>query len=65
MWKRGFQVFILISVTALFYSSEAFAQLGPGNPGGDPDVPIDGGLSYLIAGGILYGVHRLRKSRKK
>jgi hypothetical protein len=30
----------------------------------DPTVPIDGGLGFLLAAGMIYGVHRFRKSRK-
>ena len=34
------------------------------DPGGDPDTaPIDGGLSLLIAGGVGYGVKRVREKR--
>jgi hypothetical protein len=34
-------------------------------PPGDPnDVPIDGGLSFLIAGGVGYGLYRLKKSKE-
>jgi hypothetical protein len=32
----------------------------PGLPGGDPDVPIDGGILVLVAAGIYYGVKRIR-----
>ncbi len=59
-------------------SSDAFPNLNeaePGNPGdpggggtGDPDdagVPIDGGLSLLLAAGAGYGANKLRKNRKK
>lgn len=39
---------------------------GPSDPGGDPDnAPIDGGLSLLIAGGVGYGVKKVRENRKK
>lgn len=31
----------------------------------DPDVPIDGGLSLLLAAGVGYGVKKVRDSRKK
>lgn len=37
-----------------------------GEPGDDPDAPIDGGLLLLIAGGIGYGikkVHHINKAR--
>lgn len=33
----------------------------PGLPGGDPDVPIDGGTLVLLAAGIAYGVRSLKK----
>jgi hypothetical protein len=30
----------------------------------DPTVPIDGGAGFLLAAGLIYGLHRYRKSRK-
>lgn len=30
------------------------------DPGGGPDVPIDGGLSLLLAAGAAYGVKKYR-----
>lgn len=36
---------------------------GPIDPGNDPDVPIDGGLSLLLAAGAGYGVRRLRRKK--
>ena len=33
--------------------------------GPDPDAPIDGGLSLLLAGGIGYGIKEIRESRKE
>lgn len=33
----------------------------PDDPG---DVPIDGGLSFLIAGGVGYGMYRLKKAKE-
>ena len=39
----------------------AFAQ----DPGGGPDVPIDGGLSLLLAAGAAYGVKKYREGKKK
>jgi hypothetical protein len=35
------------------------------DPGIDPDVPIDGGLSLLLAAGVGYGTKKLRERRKK
>ena len=50
---------MLIAVTILPFF--AIAQ----DPGGGPDVPIDGGLSLLLAAGAAYGVKKYRNSRKK
>ncbi len=37
-----------------------------GGPGGDPDaVPVDGGLSFLAAAGVAYGVKKIKEYRKK
>ncbi len=29
------------------------------------DAPVDGGLSILIAGGVGYGIKRIKEARKK
>ncbi len=34
------------------------------DPGGGPDVPIDGGLSILLAAGAAYGVKKYRDHKK-
>lgn len=41
------------------------SRLGGPNPGGNPDVPIDGGISLLVAAGAAYGIKKARDSRKK
>lgn len=47
----------------------AFAQIGGGGGGGgglgNPDVPIDGGLSVLVAAGVAYGAKKVHDARKK
>ena len=48
---------IVVSILPFF----AMAQ----DPGGGPDVPIDGGLSLLLAAGAAYGVKKYREGRKK
>jgi len=35
------------------------------DPGDNPDAPIDGGLSLLVAAGVGYGVKKVREGRKK
>ena len=51
-------------VCFLMYVPSLLAQ-GPDNPGGDPDIPIDGGLSLLIAAGVAYGAKKANTRRKK
>ena len=50
---------LLIIVIAIF---SALAQ--PGDPGGDPDVPISG-LEILIAAGAALGAKKIYDSSKK
>lgn len=54
------QVVFLIVIICLCCYTKAQAQVDPGL---DPDVPIDGGLSLLVAAGVGYGVKKL-KSKK-
>ena len=49
---------------------QMFNELAAGventDPGGPPTgLPVDGGLSLLLAAGVGYGANRLRKNRKK
>jgi hypothetical protein len=48
----------------------ALAQTGGPTPGTPPvtdptDVPLDGGVSLLLAGGVAYGIKHLRNRRHK
>ena len=59
-------------VVALGAGQPAKAQDGePGPGGGVPttppptSVPLDGGASLLLAGGVAYGLRQLRQRRKK
>jgi len=54
---------VLLVGLGILLSVSTFAQ--PGNPGGDPDVPIDGGIGILIAAGVLYGSKKIYDARKK
>jgi hypothetical protein len=51
----------LFLVAATLIPFFAMAQ----DPGGGPDVPIDGGLSLLLAAGTAYGVKKYREHKKK
>nr|WP_199076075.1 hypothetical protein [Pedobacter sp. ASV19] len=57
--KRLFLMIYLISV--VYY---AIAE-DPGLPGGDPDVPIDGGTVVLLAAGVAYGVRSIKKRNEQ
>lgn len=63
--------FILLFGASLWFSPSAGAQPSSGGPGpGTPppaavtDVPLDGGASLLLAGGLGYALRRLRRARK-
>lgn len=50
----------LIFTGFIFFPILSMAQ----DPGGDPDAPIDGGLSLLLAAGTAYGVKKYRDYKK-
>ena len=50
-------------VVLMLLPSIAYCQIG--DPLGDPDAPVDGGLGILIAAGVGYGIKKARDSRKK
>ena len=54
-------LFIVLVATAV-----TVAQPGSGGPEPGPtDIPIDGGVSLLLAGGVAYGLKHLRNRRRK
>lgn len=54
----------VILVCALGYAPSLKAQPDPG-PDPDTDVPIDGGVSLLVAAGVAYGAKKAYDKRKK
>ncbi|MFY0602111.1 MAG: hypothetical protein JXR03_20720 [Cyclobacteriaceae bacterium] len=56
---------IIIKTTALMtiLSVTVIPLLAQG-PGAPPATPIDGGLSLLLAAGGVYGLKKLKESRK-
>ena len=47
---------------------QALAQGSPSSGTGGPEptaVPLDGGASLLLAGGVAYGLRKLRQRRRK
>ncbi len=55
-----FALGIFIVFTALTVKAQ-----DPGEPAGDPDIPIDGGVGILVAAGVGYGYKKYREARKK
>ena len=58
-------------VLTFTFSSLALAQQDPDSGGTSPldpasptGVPIDGGASLLLAGGVAYGIKKLRNRRR-
>ena len=62
MNKRGLSILWVLPFVILLVLP-IFSQGGPPDPP-DPGVPIDGGLGFLLAAGLIYGVNRYKKSRK-
>ena len=64
---KRFAVFFLLLLAGAG-AQHAAAQPGSGGPGpgGNPaaQVPLDGGASLLLAGGVAYGLRRLRQARR-
>lgn len=58
---------LLPAIFLLVASGEVvLAQTGGPTPGGSPTaIPLDGGVSLLLAGGVAYGIKHLRKRRRK
>lgn len=50
--------------TSLILSSMTMLTAQPGNPGGDPWVPVTGGILYLILAGLGYGAYHIKKKIK-
>ena len=58
------ETLIIILVFLLFPSILHADDLSSGFPD-NPDAPIDGGLSLLVAAGVGYGVKKLREKKQQ
>ncbi|MBU3663502.1 MAG: hypothetical protein FGM41_09940 [Bacteroidetes bacterium] len=61
MKKYILSVILLFALT--FLSTSIMAQ--PGFDDDTDDVPVDGGISLLMAAGIGYGIKRIKDKRSK
>ena len=57
-----FKKIVLLIIALSLISLVAYAQ--PGDPGGDPDVPL-GAIELLIAAGALFGTKKWFDKSKK
>ena len=65
IFKNNWKVFVI--VIAISSSTSLFAQTGFGDDVDDagPGIPLDGGLSLLLAGAAAYGVKKLRDKQNE
>ena len=56
---------MLATMLIVFICLPSLVQAQPDCPIPDVPCPIDGGLSFLIAAGVVYGVKKVRDGRKK
>ncbi|NOS55450.1 MAG: hypothetical protein HOP37_04240 [Cyclobacteriaceae bacterium] len=54
----------VLALSFLFCVSAVVVYAQPGDPGGDPDVPITG-IEILIGAGGALGIKKMLKKRKK
>ena len=57
--KILFLVIVLLAVTAIASYARGPKSLN------DPDTPIDGGISVLLAAGVGIGIKKVKEMRKK
>ena len=53
---------LLVSLFLIILPFAGMAQTGPPDPN---DVPVDGGIGFLLAAGAGYGVKKLRQARNR
>ena len=61
-WKLGCILFLSIFLSMMVLGQ---TPTTPSDPNIDPDAPIDGGVSLLVAAGIGYGIKKVKDNRKK
>lgn len=68
MKKKWSRIVFLFALIIMSFSIVVSAQDGPEDPNDPnqvPDIPLDGGVSLLVAAGVAYGIKKVRDSRKK
>ncbi|MDO7848634.1 hypothetical protein Q5H92_19870 [Hymenobacter sp. M29] len=55
--------FLMSLGTLVVHAQPSSGGPAPQTPQAPTDVPLDGGASLLLAGGVAYGLRRLRQRR--
>ncbi len=63
--RNTFTLRFILALSLLFASTAVMAQLPPEPPAGPESVPIDGGLSLLLAAGAALGGKKAWDARRK
>lgn len=63
--KRNLLKLCLVCFLSLSFNCYVKAQTDPGDPGGDPEVPLDPGSWVLAAAGVGYGIKKWRDSKQQ
>lgn len=64
--KKILPSLLMVAATTVYASAQGDPDTGGPRPDPNPvNVPVDGGVSLLLAGGLAYGVKHLRTSRRK
>lgn len=63
--KKNFIKGALFVAAIAFLPIVSFAQPDPPGPDPDEPLPIDGGVSLLVAAGVGYGAKKLHDAKKR
>ena len=56
---------LLVAMGEMVLAQPGTGGPSPGTPVGPTNIPLDGGISLLLAGGVAYGIKHLKNRRKK
>ncbi len=63
IYKKYVFIPVILLILVMAFPSLASAQFESFPDGGNPDAPIDGGLSLLVAAGVGYGAKKIKERK--